>query len=64
MIETEEEWQRRKPSAWAPDQFTDPHPLGTMYPPEESLSADYHGQLVVRAWKGTPIGVDAGLAPT
>jgi hypothetical protein len=63
MTESEEEWQRRKPSAWAPARFRDPHPLGTTYPPEESFSADYHDQLVVRAWDGTPIGVDAGMAP-
>jgi hypothetical protein len=61
--ESDDEWERRKPRAWAPTRFRDRHVVGCVYPPEESYSADYHDQVVVIAWEGTPIGVDLGIAP-
>lgn len=59
----EEEWQHLKPAAWAPDRFPEHNPVGTVYPPEDSYSADEHDQIVVKTWDGTRIGVDVRMAP-
>jgi hypothetical protein len=38
--------------------------VGTVFPALESLySAEFHDQVVIRAWDGTPIAVDVAMAP-
>lgn len=47
-----------------PSGFRETRPVGSVFPPEESIySAEIHDQMVVTAWDGTPIGVDAAIAP-
>jgi hypothetical protein len=49
--------------AW-PSGFRERRPLGTVFPARDSdYDTEFHDQAVVRAWEGTPIGVDVAMAP-